>query len=377
MDLLMSDVCERMELAISRLSEVFEEQWTCENESFAPFKDYFTKTANFLLQVYDVHNLVNEPGAPSMSMEEWQQLNARLYEDILPEAYADSYANPAYACKMLGREYGQILSALYAELRSTIVYAYENRKYDMLSLFELYLEIYGKFAEAETALPKTKYIRESIYYYMYDYADVIVADRIRETICPEDNLALDIVLRSDLSDFRYLYRYGEYIGDNEIKTAEYFNKLDESLVRAMAKTYVDGFIKGFETMRIDIKPKKSVNIRYSIGQERMVRMAIEMFEEHGLKPIIFRYAVSRMNRRLTSRVGYIGTPANKQYEYDHRMDEALFYDKAFTERKLEVAADVYEKHKQQAKEYAGPACIEVFGENPFAPETCEDALKLS
>ena len=166
MDLLMSDVCERMELAISRLSEVFEEQWTCENESFAPFKDYFTKTANFLLQVYDVHNLVNEPGAPSMSMEEWQQLNARLYEDILPEAYADSYANPAYACKMLGREYGQILSALYAELRSTIVYAYENRKYDMLSLFELYLEIYGKFAEAETALPKTKYIRESIYYYM-------------------------------------------------------------------------------------------------------------------------------------------------------------------------------------------------------------------
>lgn len=377
MDLLMSDVCERMELAISRLSEVFEEQWACENEVFAPFKDYFTKTANFLLQVYDVHNLVNEPGAPSMSMEAWQQLNARLYEDISPEAYADSYANPAYACKKLGREYGQILSALYAELRSTIVYAYENREYDMLSLFELYLEIYGKFVEAEDALPKTKYIRESIYYYMYDYADVIVAERIRETICPEDNLALDIVLRSDLSDLRYLYRYGEYIGDNEIKTAEYFNKLDESLVRAMAKTYVDGFIKGFETMRIDMKPKKSVNIRYSIGQERMVRMAIELFEENGLKPIVFRYAVSRMNRRLTSRVGYIGTPANKQYEYDHRMDEALFYDKAFTERKLEIAADVYEKHKQQAKEYAGPACIEVFGENPFAPETCEDALKLS
>lgn len=377
MDLLMSDVCERLELAISRLMEVEEEQWACTSEIFAPYKAFFTKTANFLLQVYDVHNLVNEPGAQSMSMEEWQKVNARLYEDILPEAYANSYANPTYACSLLGKEYGQILSALYAELRTVIVYAYENKKYHMLSLLELYLEIYVKFAEAEEDLPQIKYIKESIYYYMYDYADVIVAERVRETICPEDNLALDILLKSDLNDLRYLYQYGEYIGENELKTAEFLNQLPEEDVRAMAQTYVNGFIKGFETMRIDIKPKKSVNIRYSIGQERMVRYAIELFEQNGLKPIVFRYATSRMNRRLTSRVGYIGTPANKQYEYDHRMDEAIFYDKAFTERKLEVAADVYEKNKQQAKEYAGPACIEVFGEMPFAPAACEDALKLS
>jgi 7-keto-8-aminopelargonate synthetase-like enzyme len=79
---------------------------------------------------------------------------------------------------------------------------------------------------------------------------------------------------------------------------------------------VQGFIKGFETMRIDISPKKSVNIRYAIGQERMVKAAIQMFEKEGLASILFRYPVSRMNRKATIRTGYAATPANKQYEYD-------------------------------------------------------------
>lgn len=377
MDIRMVDICERMELAIGRLTEALEEQWIDKGEIFVPYNIFFQQTAKMLLQIYDAYTLINEPLVHNLSMEEWQMLNTKLYEDILPEAYAKSYANPAFACKQLGHEYGQLFSMLYAELRVAIVYAFENKRYHMLSLFELYLEIYNKFVEAEEDLPQAKYTKESIYYYMYDYADVIAADRVRETICPEDNLALAIIRQSDLKDLRYLYRYGEYIGANEIKTAEFLNNLAEADVRAMAKTYVDGFIKGFEVMRIDIKPKKTVNIRYSIGQERIVRYAVELFEKQGLSPIVFRYATSRMNRRLTARVGYVATPANKQYEYDHRMDEAIFYDKAFTERKLEIALDVYEKRKQQAKEYAGTACIEVFGEQPFSPAICTDALKLS
>ena len=123
-------------------------------------------------------------------------------------------------------------------------------------------------------------------------------------------------MNSNLNDISYLYDYGEYIGENEIKTALFLNSLSEEKVRDMAFTYVNGFIKGFETMRIDIKPKKTVNIRYSIGQERMVKYAIELFQQNGLKPVIYRYPVSRINRKLTLRTGYVGTPANKQYEYD-------------------------------------------------------------
>jgi leucyl aminopeptidase (aminopeptidase T) len=129
-------------------------------------------------------------------------------------------------------------------------------------------------------------------------------------------------------------------------------------------------------MRIDIKPKKTVNIRYAIGQERMIRAAVELFRKNGLEPTMLRYAVSRVNRKLNIRTGYVATPANKQYEYDHRMDETLFFDKAFAERKLEIIADVYEKHRDLAAAFAGPAVIETFGENPFEPEAKETALSL-
>ena len=64
-------------------------------------------------------------------------------------------------------------------------------------------------------------------------------------------------------------------------------------------------------------------------------------------------------------------------EYDHRMDEAIFYNKAYVERKLSVIEDTYEKYKDMAAVYAGPAVIETFGELPFKPDIKESVIKLS
>ncbi len=367
MDYRDEELYERMELAIGRLSELHSDEKLFKNTFI---KDYFDKVSDFLLLVYDVYLTKDN----ELTMEQRGLINRALYEDILEERYKVSYANPEYAYKKLGK-YGRILSALYAEIRSAISYVYENRILNYVALMELFIEVYGMWDEEGS--PSEKYIKEAIYYYMYDYADVLVTERLLDTLIPETGIAYDIIMNSDFSDVSYLYKYGEYIGDNEIKTAKYLNSLEEDKIIDMAKTFVGGFIKGFEAARIDIKAKKTVNIRYSIGQERMVKAAIQLFDKEGLKPVIFRYAVSRISRKLTSRVGYVGTPANKQYEYDHRMDETLFFNKAFTDRKLSVMADVYEKHKDDALYYAGPAVIETFGENPFKPVAKKEALKLS
>ncbi len=374
MEFLESDICERIELSIERLGEIENEDFVLakKDDRFVNIKDYFNKVAEFILYVYDVEKIIDYVQLP---LETLKGINYKLYEDILEDNYYKSYANPDYAVAMLGEEYGKLLCFLYSEIRSIIAYSYEGKKLNFVATVELFLEIYSMFTQDET--PDIKYIKEAIYYHMYDYADVFVSERILETISPQYSFATDIIMNSDLNDLRYLYLYGEYIGENEIKTAEFLNKLPENEVKAMAATYVGGFVKGFETMRIDLKPKKSVNIRYSIGQERMVRYAIEMFREQGLLPVIYRYPVSRINRKLTIRTGYVGTPANKQYEYDHRMDEGVFYDRAFMERKLEVISDIYEKNKQLAMEYAGPAVIETFGENPFNPQIKETTHKLS
>lgn len=368
------DICERIELAIGRLNEIDSEEltlWDCRYSK--GIKEYFDRVSEFILYVYDVYNIINTSN--ELSLEYLKRINKELYKDILPENYGESFANPDYATKKLGTEYGAVLSFLYTEARGIIAYIYEGKLLNFIATVELFLEIYSMFTDEIP--PKQKFIKEAIYYHMYDYADVLVAERVLETISPDNTFATEIVMGSDLGDIRYLYAYGEYIGDNEIKTAIYLNGLAENEVISMAKTYVEGFIKGFETMRIDLTPKKTVNIRYSIGQERMVRYAIEMFKEYGLTPIIYRYPVSRINRKLTMRTGYTATPANKQYEYDHRMDEALFFDRGFVERKLEVIKETYEKHMESAAEYAGPAVIEVFGEHPFKPDICESAIKLT
>jgi leucyl aminopeptidase (aminopeptidase T) len=97
----------------------------------------------------------------------------------------------------------------------------------------------------------------------------------------------------------------------------------------------------------------------------------------GLKPVIYRAPIARVNRRQTAKPGYFATSPNRQYEYDHKGDDALFLDKAFVERKNAILRNAYETRKDMAKTYAGPAVIEVFGEKPFDPVNKPEAWKLS
>ncbi|CCX85656.1 leucyl aminopeptidase (Aminopeptidase T) [Clostridium sp. CAG:590] len=330
--------------------------------------------AEFVELLSDWKHQVDTEDIWKQDMQSIQAYNHLLYEDILPESYATSYANPAYAVQQLGEDYGQLLSFVYTELRGGIVYVVENRLFDLTIHVELLVEILCLFEEG---VPEAKEIREIIYYFVSDYADRTVDYRTREILDPELSFATDIIMKSDPDDLRYLFRYGEYITENEIKLAHFLNSMPQEEIDAMAYTYTHGYEEGFRIAGIDLTKKKTVNIRYLIGQERMIRAAIGQFQQMGLTPVIYRAPVARINRRLALRPGYTATAANKQYDYDHRMDEALFLDKAFVERKVSVLHNAYEKRKQLAKEYAGPAVIEVFGEKPFEPVNKRESLVLS
>lgn len=62
------------------------------------------------------------------SLTECEKQNAGFYDDIKAENYGKSYGNPTYAVEKLGEEYGQILSALYAECRKRITDVYAAKK---------------------------------------------------------------------------------------------------------------------------------------------------------------------------------------------------------------------------------------------------------
>ncbi|MEE0885013.1 MAG: aminopeptidase, partial [Faecalimonas sp.] len=151
----------------------------------------------------------------------------------------------------------------------------------------------------------------------------------------------------------------------------------QEVIDRMAEVYTEGYRKGFEVAGIDLSKKTVVNVRYQLGFERVIRKAIENFAKMGLRPSIYRAAVNVVTKRQQHKIGYCGGNPNKQYDYDHRDDQALFLDKKFVERKLDVMKNAYEQYKEWAAGFAGPAVMEVFGEEPFSPVQKPEAIQLS
>lgn len=361
---------ERDALSAERIASMKKEHTVAE-----PFRDYFRRTASFVMQMQELYRKCEHRELENYSLKELQEFNKSLYADILPEHYSESYGNPEYAVKKLGEIHGRILSFLYAEIRGMIVYAFEQRLEEMVILKELLIEVYNCFEAKE--LPSYRRIQQIVYWFVSDYSELTVRRRIQEAVDPSLDFAVKIIMESDLSDLRYLYQYGEYISENELKMAEFLNELDEETIEKMASTYTEGYRMGFVLGNKDLSRKDTVNIRYPIGFERMIRHAVRNFEKMGLKPVIYRAAVESINKKGVHRIGYYGAIPNRQYDYDHRADSTVYLDRPFLERKLGVMRAAYEEFKKMANHHAGPACVETFGESTFTPEVKTAAYRLS
>ncbi len=369
------NVKERYELAKERILEIAGED--CIRGEYGV---YFREMAAFLGEIMDAYDDAASGELYEAPLEELQKRNRSLYKDILPENYGGSYGNPSYAVKKLGDGYGQLLSFLYAELRSLIAFAYEKDLLEMTIRMELFLELYSSFAcagEEGKDAPDYEEIRETIYWFVSDYSELSAKKRLREQLCPEEDFALKIIRDSDLDDVRYLYYFGEYITEEELETARHLNGMKMEEIQRMADTYTEGYRIGFEVCNKDISKKKTVNILYCLGFERMIRAAVENFAAMGLRPAIYRARESVLWGKSIRKNGYYGAAANRQYEYDHKEDQALYLDKQYTNRRLEVMKEAFEELKEEASLLGGPAVVETFGEEPFVPEAKADTLKLS
>lgn len=362
-----NEMCaERHELSVERLNQIMIEEGITK-----PYVAYFQEMAAFLLELEAVRIKIADGSWDNLELQEMKELNALLYSDVLPVKYEKSYANPTFAVQELGETFGQLLSMLYAELRSGIAYAFENRKDYLTILNELLIEVYTCFEEK---VPEFKTVKEIIYWYASDYCDVFLADRIEEQLIPELSIATEWIMEADLDDERYLYRFGEYITENEIGTARHLATLSDEVLQKMADVYTEGYRIGFINTGKDLSKKAVVDLRYCLGFERVVKIAIENFRKMGLEPAIYRAASSVITRKEQFKIGYYGAIANPQYDYDHRSDQALFMDKRYVERKLDILKNTYEKNKDQAALMGGPAVMEIFGEKPFSPDSKQENL---
>ena len=353
----MDIIFERYEIATSRIREIINEDTVSE-----PFKSFFCKASEFICKIDDLNSIIKSGEINDFSLDRLKELNKSLFEEIYSENYEESFANPEYAVKTLGEEYGKILCYIYTKNRGMIRNVYMGRLEEVVLQMELFTQIYNYFEDVEQLEYDNVY--ETVYSYEKDNTEIFTDLMIEDRINPDNKFAVDIVMNSDLNDLRYLYKYGEHVGFNELKMAEFLNSLSQEEIDRLAKVYTEGYRIGFINTGKDISKKGTVDIRYSLGFERIIRSAIFNFKKMGLEPVIYQ-------------AGYTTTSPNRQYAYDHRYDDALYLDKAYIKRKLEVSRHAYESRKQLAGKMAGPAVIEIFGETPFEPENKKQAYALS
>ncbi len=364
---------ERFNLCVERIKEIKSEPQLKE-----PFGSYFVQVASFLLEIAEIYEKTAGRKETGLLAENiWnEESNQRLFGELLEKSYVNSYTNPAYASERMGQNWGRLLSFVYGEMFSLPAYAAEEDLAEILIRMEWFVEIYCIFTEyMEEWKEETLYesVRECCYWFLYDYMDVETEKRVGEKVEPSFDFVCRLIMEADLSDTSYLYRYGEYITDNQIETAKLFNEMPEEEIGKMADTYTEGYRIGFIKGNKDLSKKKVVNIIYPIGFERVVKRAVENFEKMGLKPTMMRNSHSIFHKRGTGVNGYYSSSPNRQFEYDHREDEGLFLDKKLLNRKLEVLKEAYIKYEDISAKHGGPAWIEVFGEKNFLPEDKPEA----
>lgn len=363
---------ERMELSIQRIREI-ESECEIANE----YADYFIHAARHILNVYEVYQN-KEKKTKLTTLPEKQKQNETLYYELLPKHYETSYANPAYAVLKLGKEYGVLLCAVYAELFSMISYAFEQDSEQFVIRMELILELYGMFVSAyleEGRIPEYTHVKKCFSAFAYDYLDLFMEQGVITSFTRQNQFATEIVLNRNLNQVDYLYDYGEYISENELQMASFLATCPQESIDRMADTFTEGYRLGFIATGKDITIKKTVAIRYFIGFERVVRKAISNFEKMGLQSILYRAQTSFVMGRRPEKIGYYVTPINKQFEYDHEYDKLLYFNHKYVARKLEAYKAALDLFKEEASVFGGPAVIESFGEPPFSPIAKPECLK--
>ena len=360
----------RFELSYMRIAQIREDI----NEKNYIYVPYFKEMTEVLYTYYRCLKWVEELsrkyyGQPvkwykEVSLEEWKSWNEAVnvfrYDK---EYYNTSYANPDNAVRDFGVEIGRVLSSVAASICSLGSRCFEQRYFEFVIYAELLLELY-EICGNESESSHYGAMKSALYYHVYDYMEEITGDRIMKSLDTRSDIFTNIVKYMDLTDIRSLYLYGENVSDNELSSFKYINSLPQAEIDKIAGAYVNGYIKSFELEGIDLSKKETVQIRFPLGFERIIKRAIELFDANNLKPLILRGK---------NQSGCIDT--NPQFAYDHRQDDALVFNKAVKERKMAVTRKAYDTYKREAAVYAGPAVLEYFGEETFTPVPKESAVK--
>ncbi len=355
---------ERYELMRGRMESILAETEEILSGRAESVRLFGREGAKIALSLCDSYELSANGKRARLSEDELAEENRVFYGQVQGEAYEASFANPEYAVDKLGKTSGRVCSAVLAELRAMRPAVFDGERVSLTYAMELFVEVYNLLCDKADA----NAIRRALFYYVHDYCGEYQKAKMWETFKPENRFYYDIVLKESLENNRYLYLFGEYVSDVEKEMADFLRGLPEETIALMAGTYVDGYVRGFETMRMDFSKKQIVVLHTALGFERVTREAVRRFEALGKKVVLFPQDSRILFRRFGRPTGLYATAANRQYDYDHRNDLLLVLNRRLLDVLGRMLTEAYETVADECALYAGPAVQETFGEPGFEPK---------
>ena len=317
---------------------------------------FFAEAAGLITLQFETLKKLEDGSFFALNAAQMQENNDALYAWKLEKNYGSSFVNPAKAVAEFGDK-GQIVAYLADKLVNCNRHIFNGSKERFIGAVELFLRIYDLYKDGADVNEWKKAVSSD----QLGSLDIFAAETVRRQYDPDRQNIAGILEHVKEGDYRFLYLYGLPVSENEIRTAKYIDSLPENDLAAMAGTLTGGYRKSFDVMDVDFEKKNSVCFYYNIGFEKMVKTASEQFKKMGLASTFLAASVAE----------------NKQSDFDHKQDIALFLDNDYVEAYIAAFRKAYESLKDKVRSHGGPAAIEIFGEKDFEPVNKKEAAELS
>lgn len=295
----------------------------------------------------------------TQSLENLKLQNETHFKALLPHAYATNPINPVYAASIYGDDLGQIVSYLSALVEKAYGQAFTHQA-DALTRTADLLEATIKQWSVKPNDVDT--LKVTIAATLTNQLKPRFHQQLKETYGYQGQTNHAITLDADLSDPRYLFSYGIYISEHELRTATFLNNFDDQELSTLALAIAKAYVSGFKRDNKDITLRHQVRIIANAGQERLTRLIISYLADFNL-------------------VGYVTTVGtteyNQQVSFDHKFDDGLYLDHDYNQNRVSAYQQVASELEAELRDYSGILLVERFGESPFSPVNNDKRIKLS
>lgn len=288
-------------------------------------------------------------GGGGKSFEELKAENERLYRELSPEGYENSWADPSHAVERLGPVPGQAVASWFMRLLGNGKTACQQRR-DLLSrAFQPLLRMAEATSNGRNLDGEA--VRDILVEHWRRDLTLETEFLLGSVVSPSRTHNTNVALGAD-DDPGYMFRYGLRVTDAELRTAEFLSGLPEADIQAVADTVARAYVKGFELDNKDLSKRKNVSVGVPMGFERLYRAIASKLEEMDMTP--FLASVTPM------------LPC-RQAQYDHKFDAVLHLDEESIEKQREYMTKAIDSYSEDVDRFSGHLVVRVFGREPFDP----------